>query len=56
MPRTFTPHIKKKIGIDSCFAIFAEDTNTHVCIFVEKCHAIENYVLIILAKKIKIKA
>jgi hypothetical protein len=41
MPRTFTPHTKKIIGVDSCFAIFVKDTNTHVCILVEECHAIE---------------
>jgi hypothetical protein len=35
-PRTFKPHVKFIMGVDSCCAIFATNTNAPMCILIGK--------------------
>jgi len=42
-PRTFKSQVEFILGIDSCFAIFAIDTNAPMCIFVGKCSTIGGF-------------
>jgi hypothetical protein len=40
MPRTFKPHIRIFLGIDSCNTIFAKYVDALMCILVGKCPTI----------------
>ncbi len=42
-PGTFKSQVKFILGIDSCCAIFAIDTNAPMCIFIKECPTVGGF-------------